>query len=632
MKRRLLTITVSLLATSSTLLAQTTPTLNWAESLGSASEESGVTLITDSNGDIIVSGTFNGTLDFDPGPGTAVRTATAYSAYIAKYTSDGELMWVNEFLSTHSVHLGDLEIDASDNVYAAGVFYQDIDLLPGTGTNLITTLNYQAIMMKMTSNGSIVFTYTTETTTGQSAVNNLAVNAFNEVYMTNFQYGVADYDNGPGSQIIDNQVSGSLYYLVKLNQDGTLNWVKDLEPEVYDMAIDSTGKLVLTGLFYNATIDIAPGTPVFNITKTNPGDNFIFSVDGNGIYQNHFVMENSSYMYVNNLCIDHTTQDILFSGTFMGNSNFEPATMDHVVSTTTGAEELFVARFTNNGVCKWAFGSQGDPSSSYLQDNDIKTDILGNVLVCGAVNGTYDVNPGSATNVVTNTNAANFIFKWDSSGNFKWAYELIESGELEELAISNDGNYVYMTGYHNLISDVDPEGTTTIPVVGGNDFFLIKWNNCDMDITIFNNGSALAANETSAGTTYQWFDGTGNPIPGATSSTFKPTENGDYQVLISKGDCSYFSSSYSVTNAGLESTVLEGVIAVYPNPAENYLVISGVSETSTVQVVDLLGNSVYQTQIYADHSQINVEQLAAGSYILLVTQGDATSSVIFLKN
>lgn len=153
-----------------------------------------------------------------------------------------------------------------------------------------------------------------------------------------------------------------------------------------------------------------------------------------------------------------------------------------------------------------------------------------------------------------------------------------------------------------------------------------------MDITIFNNGSALAANETSAGTTYQWFDGTGNPIPGATSSTFKPTENGDYQVLISKGACSYFSSSYSVTNAGLESTVLEGVIAVYPNPAENYLVISGVSETSTVQVVDLLGNSVYQTQIYADHSQIDVEQLAAGSYILRVTQGDATSSVIFLKN
>lgn len=633
MKLNFLLITVILLTFGSTIKAQTTPTLNWAQAVGSTSQEAGFTVITDSNGDIIVSGIFNGTLDFDPGPGIAERTAPspAYSAFIAKYSSAGEFIWVNEFLSTYSISLEELTVDESNNVYAAGQFYTDVDLLPGTGTNIVTTPSYQSILVKMNAAGNVVFTYTTETTIGHSSINNLAVNSANEVYLTTYQYGAVDYDNGAGSQIVDNWVSGSFYYLVKLNQDGSLNWVKEVEPEMYDMAIDSSDNLVITGLFYNSTIDIAPGAPVVNISKTTSGDIFIFTVDGDGIYQSHFILGNNFYMYINNLTIDSSTQDILFSGTFNGTSNFEPSTMDHVLSTSGGLQELFVARFTNNGICKWARQSQGDPSASYLEDNDIQTDNQGNVFVCGSVNGTYDVDPGSGTSYVTNGNADNFIFKWDSSGNFNWAYELIESGELKGIAVSNDGNYLHMTGSNNVVTDIDPEGTTSIPVVGGNDFFVIKWNNCDMDVTIFNNGNALEAVEQSAGTTYQWYDPAGNPISGATNSTYKPTENGDHQVLITKGACSYFSNMYSITNAGLESEIDKSQLLLYPNPAENNFTISGITKTATIEILDMLGNRIYYSENVSSSDVIHVENLSSGHYVVRVSENDATSILSLIK-
>src|SRR4051794_29778806 len=45
----------------------------------------------DSTGNAYVAGSFTGTADFDPGPGSRTLTAEAESGYVARYSADGAL-------------------------------------------------------------------------------------------------------------------------------------------------------------------------------------------------------------------------------------------------------------------------------------------------------------------------------------------------------------------------------------------------------------------------------------------------------------------------------------------------------------------------------------------------------------
>ena len=61
----------------------------WAHGLGNANDEEGLDIALDGSNNIYVSGVFTGTIDFDPGAGTASITAADYSTFVAKYNSSG---------------------------------------------------------------------------------------------------------------------------------------------------------------------------------------------------------------------------------------------------------------------------------------------------------------------------------------------------------------------------------------------------------------------------------------------------------------------------------------------------------------------------------------------------------------
>lgn len=619
------------------ICAQNTPVLNWAQSMGSASNEGVNAIATDSNGDIVVIGTYDGTTDFDPGPGTETLVSFTVTAYVAKYAQNGDLIWVYDFPSSNWSELKYLYIGADNSIYASGSYYGSVDLAPGTTTNVITTSSVAAFMIKMDPSGNIEYTYDLETTLGSSSFYNMTVNTAKEVYFVTYQSGIVDYDNGIGSAIVDNSATWGGYYLNKLNSDGTYSWVKESEFAIADMVTDNNDHVFLCGALYGtAPLDIEPGPAVTNATCSPSMDAaFVVKLDADGSYLDHFIMETNAQVEIQHLTIDSQNQDILVSGLFDGQTNFEPASTSYVVDAIY-SDEVYVARYSNAGDIKWVFRTEGSSTSSCGDIKSVSSDMYGNVYLAGELyNGPLDMDPGAGVENLGGSSFVHYLLKWDSLGNFNWAYTMLPDAELNTIALSADGNHIYFGGDLSASADVDPEGTAEVPCsgcTGDNDIFLVKWNNCDLDVTIFNNGSALEAVETSAGTTYQWYDLNGDPIPGATNSTYTPTVNGGYQVLITKGDCSYFSSMYSVTNVGLESTNPEVNLIIYPNPAENYLMISGITETGLVEIIDLLGDIVYQSQVTSDVSQINIGQLASGSYLLRVTQHGSISNIHFVKN
>jgi uncharacterized repeat protein (TIGR01451 family) len=70
---------------------------------------------------------------------------------------------------------------------------------------------------------------------------------------------------------------------------------------------------------------------------------------------------------------------------------------------------------------------------------------------------------------------------------------------------------------------------------------------------------------------------------------------------------------------------------VYPNPATNAVTISGQQDITAVQLMDMMGNLVYEMTANSKQLTIATSDLQAGVYILAVSAADSTTRQAFIK-
>ena len=98
-------------------------------------------MATDPSGNIYVSGTFQGKVDFDPSSHTAFLTAEGQgSAFVAKYDKNGAYIWAKK-LGSQTQKIADapigvsgrIAVDSAGNVYTTGMFNATDDFEPSSG-------------------------------------------------------------------------------------------------------------------------------------------------------------------------------------------------------------------------------------------------------------------------------------------------------------------------------------------------------------------------------------------------------------------------------------------------------------------------------------------------------------------
>jgi len=130
----------------------------WARSMGGpAQEEPGNSILLDSNGDVIVTGWFWGTSDFDPGINTFNLTAFGQSdVFIAKLDSEGDFSWAKNLGGAGEIYVSSWSsaLDSSGNIYTTGNFEGGtVDFDPGTGAFNLTPFGGSDIFIhKMRAN------------------------------------------------------------------------------------------------------------------------------------------------------------------------------------------------------------------------------------------------------------------------------------------------------------------------------------------------------------------------------------------------------------------------------------------------------------------------------------------------
>ncbi len=140
----------------------------------------------------------------------------------------------------------------------------------------------------------------------------------------------------------------------------------------------------------------------------------------------------------------------------------------------------------------------------------------------------------------------------------------------------------------------------------------------NINSTVSLNGLTITSNQ--AGAMYQWLDcNNGNAaIASATNQAYTASTNGSYAVMITFGGCSKTSTCTSITTVGLQNVVSTSDIKIYPNPTNGILNVSlkDADKSSTLKIVNSVGQVVFQTLVSKDNSQINIQHLTAGLYFV----------------
>jgi uncharacterized membrane protein (UPF0136 family) len=556
----------------------------WAKGMGGADLDYGSSLALDGSGNVLLTGYFTGTVDFDPGVGTAnlISTATSYASsndiFLAKFDASGNYVWAKSIGGAGEDHGLALALDGSGNVLLAGRFNNNVDFDPGVGIqnrSAASTLGNGFFASYTSASGVFVsvgalFSGSATNVTSQGITRDGSGN----VYVTGYFSGTVDFDPGAGTANLTVEGSSDIF-LAKYDASGNYVWANRMggtdQDQGLSLAMDGSGNVLLTG-YFKGTADFDPGAGTANLTSAGGNDIFLAKYNASGSYVWAKAMGGTGTDQGLSLALDGSG-NVLLTGYFNGTAYFDPGgSTTNLVS--AGSSDLFLAKYDASGNYVWAKRMGGTSTDQGLS---LALDGSGNVLLTGFFRNTVDFDP-DPTGIADRISLGNddiFLAKYDASGNYVWAKGMGGSAGADRgisLTLDGSGN-VLLTGYFNGTADFDPgDSTTNLVSAGGTDIFLAKYNASGsyvwakrMGGTGADQGLSLALDVSSNVLLTGYFNGTADFDPG--DSTTNLVSAGGNDIFLAK----YNASGSYVWAKRMGETVSDQGLSLAPDGSGNVL-------------------------------------------------------------
>ena len=255
----------------------------WARQRVSATNcfSAGYALDVDASGNVYTTGAFNGTVDFDNGPGVVNLIAQDFmDGYMSKLDANGDFVWAKQVSSCNGIDYAKaIILDAAGNIYTAGIFENTCDFDPGPGNINVTAAGSSDIYIsKFNTGGNLVWTKTMGGVSYEYLYS-IALNAAGNIYTTGYFNGAADLDPGPGVYTVNSPLGYETFISV-LNNNGDFVQAYALNGNEnnagYAIASDACENIYVTGSF-SGTADFEPGSGIFSLTAVNT-DSYILKL------------------------------------------------------------------------------------------------------------------------------------------------------------------------------------------------------------------------------------------------------------------------------------------------------------------------------------------------------------------
>ena len=188
---------------------------------------------------------------------------------LSKLTAAGGLVWAEKIGNAGLDHVGGFALDASARIHLSGSFRGTVDFDPGPGEYLLSTGtsvngSADAFVLQLDSDGALRWAVSLRGYSplyGDSSTA-LTLDDAGYLYVTGSFHPAADFDPGPGQFFLQGGQGFAAGYVWKLDDTGELVWAGGLYGEflVYVPAIgvDDAGRIVVGGQ-YQGEADMDPG-------------------------------------------------------------------------------------------------------------------------------------------------------------------------------------------------------------------------------------------------------------------------------------------------------------------------------------------------------------------------------------
>ena len=382
-------------------------TYGWTKTIGGSWVDGGNSVTTDDNGAIYVAGSFEDTVDFDPGSGVDSHTSNGNSdIFLTRINSDGTYAWTKTMGGTSTERGESVTTDDSGNIYVTGYFVDTVDFDPGSGTHSHTSNGGNDIFLtRINSNGTYGWTITmggATTDQGKSVTTDDSGN----IYVTGFFEDTVDFDPGSGVDSHTSNGSGDIF-LTRINSNGTYGWTKIIGGASGDggnsVTTDDNGAIYVAGSFED-TVDFDPGSGTDEYLSQGATDIFLTRINSDGSYGWTVTAEGANYDGGESVAAGNNGA-IYVAGHFEDTVDFDPGVgVDS--HTSNGSGDIFLTRINSDGTYGWtkSMGGAGNDSAIF-----VTVDRSGTIYLTGCFSLSVDFDLGTET-VQKTSNGGNDIF------------------------------------------------------------------------------------------------------------------------------------------------------------------------------------------------------------------------------
>ena len=421
---------------------------DWSRGFGGAGNQDGIGVATDAAGNVVIAGSFEGTVNFGGGP---LTSAGDWDVYVAKFDAAGNHVWSRRFGDLVTQGPRAMTIDGAGNILITGIFQGSIDF---GGGPITSASGYDVFLAKLDTNGNHVWSQGFGDAGDQLGYGVAADGAGNVFLMGDFT-GKVDFGSGT-------LVSAGSYdvFLAAFDSSGNNLWSQGFgdigSQRTGGVAADAAGDVVITG-YFTGSMDFGGGTQ----TSAGGNDIFVAKFDGAGAHVWSRRYGDASDQEGIAVAVG-SNDDILLAGEFVGQTDFGGGALVAV-----GWYDIYLARLDAKAHHIWS-QRFGDVEGQFPAG--LAVDSADNVAMTGYFEGTVDFGGGPLVcNVVSDV----FIAQFDPAGGHLWSERFGDSDYQYGITCAADpAGSILMTGWFGGTIDF---GGGTITSAGGDDIFLARF-------------------------------------------------------------------------------------------------------------------------------------------------------------
>ena len=240
---------------------------SWVKQFGGVGTDKIWSVKIDNAENVLLTGQYNGTVDFDPGTSVFNLTnATNRGCFIVKLSNTGNLIFAKTFSGEAFGEC--ITFDSGNNIYLSGGFYNTVDFDPGPAVHSLTEGNI--FITKLNEAGDYIWAAQFQNAilgSYESIYVTIQVDVLKNIYYTGIFPFAVDFDPGPGTTIVSpyGSTDAPIVKLFGGNCQTPVNTINAASCDSYNF----NGTVYTSSGSYNQTLSNASGCDsliVLNLT------------------------------------------------------------------------------------------------------------------------------------------------------------------------------------------------------------------------------------------------------------------------------------------------------------------------------------------------------------------------------